>query len=114
MGSAGSGSARVEGIRHTVKFESAIVHTTGLPHLHRRRGTLAPAAARGIRVPLALSEEIWSLLPLLDEVCDALAYHQDSDVDVGPHTFGHDRGVRDAQSLRSVEFAVLIHHSHGI
>ena len=56
----------------------------------------------------------WSSLPLLDEVCNALAHRQDGDVDVGPDALGHDRGVHDPQALRSVDPAVLVHHGHGV
>ena len=53
-------------------------------------------------------------LPQPDEVCHALAYRQDRDVDVGPDALGHDRGVNDPQTVRSVNLAVLVHHGHGV
>jgi len=54
------------------------------------------------------------LLPLANEVGDALANHHRGDVGVGPNTVGHDGGVDNTQVLEAVHVAMLIHHGHGI
>lgn len=51
---------------------------------------------------------------LLDEVRNALAYHEDGYVDVGADAFGHNGCVHDSQAIRSIDLAVLIHDCHGV
>ena len=82
------------------------------PRLEARTSPIVRRSRPGVSIPRVTTPTTSLSFP--DKLRNPLANHQDGDVDVGAHAFGHNGGVHHPQPIRAVDLAVLVHHGHGV